>query len=238
LARRMTFGQHLYELRRGLLFSLVAFLVMQLGSLFFVKPVLHALIEPVHQVAFFSPGEALLTYFKLSLIMGMVLSLPVWLYQIWRFVSPGLRPGERTFTLILILPVSLSFAGGVAFAYLTLLPYSLNCLLSFGDESIRPMLSLEKYLDFVFNVLLAGGIIFLMPCFAYFLTRVGLVHHRMLARIRKFAWVAILLVAAWFMPPDLLSLIVVMVPMVLLYELSILVSFLARKGDTRAAGRT
>ncbi|HTE03895.1 MAG TPA: twin-arginine translocase subunit TatC, partial [bacterium] len=144
----MTIVEHLEELRVRLLISLVAFGIATIIGYLFVERILALLLQPVGQVVFLAPTEAFFVRLKVAGLAGVFLSLPVILYQIWRFVAMGLTPTERRYTLSMIPVAAVLFVGGAAFAFLTILPFGIRFLLSYQTPNLVPMISIAAYTSF------------------------------------------------------------------------------------------
>ncbi|MFS8638661.1 MAG: twin-arginine translocase subunit TatC [Gemmatimonadota bacterium] len=240
----MPFLDHLEELRMRILWSLVALLVgVGIGFWLVVKfDVLGLLIEPVRpyladgKLTVLGPTEPFMITLKLALIVGVLLASPVVIQQAWAFVSPALLPHEKraivpTFALGLVL-----FFAGAAMAYFVALPVSLKFFQGFLTESLQSMLTVGPYISFVVRLLLGFGLVFELPVVVLLLAAIGIVDSKMLASKRRHAIVLMTIVASLITPGDVILLTVfLMVPLILLYELSI---SLARLVERRRAART
>jgi len=218
----MTIVEHLEELRTRLLISLAAFVVAMLFSFLFVEPILQLLIRPVGRVVFLAPTEAFFVRLRVAALSGAFLSLPLVLYQVWRFVGVGLTPTERRSTLSL-LPFSLAlFVGGAAFAFFAILPVGVRFLLGYQTESLVPMISVGAYTSFATAFVLAFGLVFQLPIVILFLARIGVVTPASLAAGRRYALLGIVVLSAFLTPGgDVFSQALMAVPTYLLYEASI-----------------
>jgi len=225
---RLTVMEHLEELRRRLFVSVVTLLVTIGISLWQVERLVRWWRRPIEglvpRLVFFSPTEPLVAYLQVAALSGLVLAMPVLLFELWRFVRLGLTVQERTTGLAFIWWGSLLFGGGVAFAYYGLLPLSLTVLLGIGKGSLEPMISIGRYLSLVTTMAFWCGLIFELPVILFLLARVGLVTPAWLRHQRPYALLALVIAAAVMTPTtDPFSLLVATIPMALLYELSILV---------------
>lgn len=218
----MTIVEHLEELRTRLLISLAVFVVAMLLSFLFVEPILQLLIRPVGRVVFLAPTEAFFVRLRVAALSGAFLSLPVVLYQVWRFVGVGLTPYERRSTISL-LPFSLVlFVGGAAFAFFAILPVGVRFLLGYQTESLVPMISVGAYTSFATAFVLAFGLVFQLPIVILFLARIGVVTPASLAAGRRYALLGIVVLSAFLTPGgDVFSQALMAVPTYLLYEASI-----------------
>jgi len=227
---------HLGELRRRLLIAAVAVLFASLVGYFFNSWSFDLLVEPYQTATgqdslnVFEVGEAFSITMKLSLFAGILLSSPVWVYQIWAFVGPALNRRERRWVIPLSVLLAALFGAGVWFAYWTL-PRALSWLLGFGDDRLTPVLGVSKYFDFALRYLGAFGIAFEFPVFLFAAGLAGIVSSRQLRRGRRWA-VLIMVVAGAAITPggDPLTLVLLAVPLYLMYEATILaVRFLAKR---------
>ncbi|RPJ05719.1 MAG: twin-arginine translocase subunit TatC, partial [Deltaproteobacteria bacterium] len=174
---------------------------------------------------FTSVAEAFFTYMKVGLIGGLILTSPFILYQVWAFVAPGLYRHEKRYAVPFVLGGSFFFTLGVCFGYFVAIPVGFRFLLGFASDFIKPMPSMKEYLTFTIKFLLAFGLVFEFPVILVFLARIGVVDAKMLAKQRKYALLLVFIVAAAVTPsPDLLTQVLTAIPLIGLYELSILLS--------------
>ena len=222
---KMPVTEHLRELRTSILWSLAAVGVAAVGVFTQADWFIHLLSRPIPRLVFIGPHEALVARVKIALFGGLILAMPVVLFQIWSFVSPGLSDRERG-ALKVAGPFSiLLFFTGVAFAGLVAVPVTLRFLLGFGGSALEPMISVERLVAFIGMMLLAFGAIFELPVVIVFLSRIGIVTPAFLKQKRPVVVVSIFILAALLTPPDIVTQCLVAVPMLLLYELSILLSY-------------
>ena len=230
---RMTLAEHLEELRRRLAVALLAVVVGSCAGFALAGRVLEWLKRPagslLPQLAFFSPTEALFAYVRVAVTLGVVVALPVVLYEVWGFIESALTRTERVYGRLFVWLGSALFAAGAAFAYAALLPVSLRMLLTIGGPSLMPMISVGRYLSFVLGLMIACGAVFELPLIIVLLTKLGVVTPALLRQQRGVAIVIILVIAAVVTPTtDALNLMLMALPLVVLYELSILLSRFAR----------
>jgi sec-independent protein translocase protein TatC len=173
---------------------------------------------------FTSVAEAFFTYMKVAFIAGLILASPFVLYQIWAFVAPGLYQKEKRYVVPFVLGGSLFFAMGVLFGYFVAIPIGFRFLLGYATDFIKPMPSMKEYLSFSIKFLLAFGLVFEFPVVLVLLSRIGVIDAKMLARQRKYAILLIFVFAAVMTPPDIVSQVLMALPLMGLYELSILLS--------------
>lgn len=220
----LNFLDHLDELRGRLIKSALA--VVSAACLFYpvVDEALAILIKPMGKVIFTAPGEAFMTRITLTMIGGVFLALPVILFQGWRFVAAGLKEHEIKYVKIFAPFSFLLFWAGVLFSYYIVVPISIRFLLGFSSDVIVPMITIKNYVSFVATMLLAFGIIFELPLILMFLTMIGVASPAFLIQKRKYAVVMILIVSALITPPDVISQLLMAVPLIILYEIGIVVS--------------
>lgn len=226
----MTLLGHLEELRDRLVRVAIAVGVTTLFSLIFARRALQLLIAPTgqNQPVALHPTENIIIYFKVALVLGVVLAMPVIVYQAVRYIVPGLTREEQRYLYILIPGATVSFALGVAFAGLVMLPFSIQYLQGFMSDLIKPTYSIDRYISFVTSVLLWVGLSFETPLVIFFLAKMGVVNVEVLSRSRKYALLIVAVLAAVITPtPDPFNMLIVMVPLILLYELGVLLARLA-----------
>ncbi len=220
-ARDMSFLDHLEELRRRLIKAALACVIGAVVSWFFVDYVIDLLAVYVGQAYFMAPAEAFMVRIKLSVIMGVVLSIPVIFFQLWRFVSPGLYPSEKGLVTPLVIASTFFFLVGASFCYLIVLPAALEFLMGYGTENMTPLISIGNLLTFCAYLILAFGLVFELPVVAFFLGRIGLISDHTLRKGRRYAVILALVLGATLTPPDLFSQVMLAAPVFILYELSI-----------------
>lgn len=224
----MSLSDHLRELRNRIIFCTVTLLVFFLIGLHFAPQIVQVLTDMGkhygYEFVYIAPQELLLQYFSIALVAGVTLSLPVILYHVWAFIQPGLKKNENRLFLGAMLTGLVFFLLGVLFAYKIMLPFMLRFLfdLSRGSD-VTASISVANYLTFLLTIFLILGIVFELPVVTVVLTQLGLIKVSWMVKARKFVIVIIFLVAAIITPPDIVSQIMVAVPMIGLYELSIIV---------------
>jgi len=227
---RMPLLQHLDELRGRIIKCGIAVIVCSIAGWVLGPLVLQLLSKPVGMLYFFGPTEALIVRMKLALAIGVGMASPVVIYQIWAFVVPALTRTEKGYTVPTVIFSTILFLGGVAFAYFVVMPVGLKVLLSFGGPALKDMIGVQKYFTFVIWLLVACGIVFEMPVIIFFLTKLGLLTHGTLIRRWREAILGIFVASAVVTPSvDVVSQLFLSVPLMLLYVISILVSFTARR---------
>jgi sec-independent protein translocase protein TatC len=228
---KMPLLQHLEELRSRLLVCLLAigvgFVISYIfaGKLFAIlmKPWIEAMPQGAPATLIYTaPHEAFFVYMKVAFIAGTLLSIPVILWQIWRFIAPGLYQNEKRYMLPVIFFSSFCFIGGATFGYFVVFPAGFKFFASFASEHITPMVRTSEYLAFANKMLLCFGLAFELPVFAFFLAKMGLISSDFLRRKRKIAIVLIFVAAALLTPsPDVVSQLLMAGPMLVLYEASV-----------------
>jgi sec-independent protein translocase protein TatC len=226
---QMTLVEHLRELRRRLIWILVALVAgMAIGLTFAKRVILFLSHQPPAkgmELHAFSPWEPIRIYMNFGLLIGLLLVLPVALYHLWAFVKPGLRPVEQRAAVLYIPGATLLFLAGLAFAYFVVFPMAF--LFGSGisrSVGITETYGMAQYFGFMFNILLPVSFVFELPVIVMFLTKLRLLNPHRLGKLRRYAYMALVIVAAVITPPDALSAIIVFIPMVLLYEFSVLLS--------------
>ncbi|MDN4526389.1 twin-arginine translocase subunit TatC [Fictibacillus fluitans] len=237
--KNMSVYDHLGELRNRIIITAAFFFVFMVVGLFFAKPVIIYLqSDPVAQdiqMNAFNLTDPLKVYFDFSFIIALLLTLPVGLYQIWAFIGPGLFENERKVTLSYI-PISfLLFAAGLSFAYFILFPMVVHFMANIADSlNVEGEYGINEYFSFLFGLVLPFGLLFQFPVLIMFLTRLGLITPMFLRKIRKFSYFGILVIAGIISPPELISHLTITVPLIILYEISIMISANAYKKRLKA----
>jgi sec-independent protein translocase protein TatC len=225
---RLPFTAHLEELRNRLIACFIAVGVGFVASYAFKEKLFYILVAPLKQVMkegdtliYTHLPEAFFTFLKTALISGLMLASPILLYQFWMFVAPGLYDREKRLLVPILLLSTIFFAGGALFGYFVVFPFGFKFFLSFATDTIRPMPSMKEYLSFSAKLLLAFGVVFELPLVITFLARLGVVTVDFLKRYRKYAILLFFLGAAILTPPDVVTQVMMALPLILLYEVSI-----------------
>ncbi|MEW5734693.1 MAG: twin-arginine translocase subunit TatC [Thermodesulfobacteriota bacterium] len=233
---RMTLIEHLEELRLRLMYSLIAVAVGFVICYAFRERIFVLLARPLFsamkndKLIFTSLTEPFFVYLKAAGVGGVMLALPVILYQVWRFVAPGLYAKERRLVLPLVFLSTLFFLGGASFGYFVVFPMGFSVLLNFAGSHMEALPSVKEYFSLAVLMLFAFGLIFELPLVIVAFVRFGLVSVTSLRKNRKYAILAFFIVGAILTPPDPLSQVAMAVPLCVLYELSILFAvFFERK---------
>jgi sec-independent protein translocase protein TatC len=185
---------------------------------------------PTGGLFFAAPADKFMVHLKLSLVCGLIFSCPIWLSQIWLFVAPGLYKKERRYAAAFIIAGSFLFLLGVAFAYFGVLPMAFEFLLNYGGDQDKPMIMMDQYLSFFTQMCLIFGAAFELPLILVVLGLLGIISQKFLRKNRRYAIVILSIVSAILTPPDIYSMMMMLVPLVLLFEVSIiLVGFFETK---------
>ena len=230
----MSVPGHLRELRNRLFICLAALLVCAGAGLAFADRVVRALLRLGetygYKFVYLSPQELLLQYVSVAFVCAVCVTLPLTLYEIWAFLRPGLKRNERVFYILSMLSGLVCAALGILFAAKALIPFMLRFLMALSRESgAQSSVSVQNYVSFLLTIFVIFAVIFELPVVTVLLTQLGLLKIEWLKRARKVMIVAIFFIAAVITPPDIVSQIMVAVPLLGLYELSILVCTLAAR---------
>jgi sec-independent protein translocase protein TatC len=237
----MTLLDHLDELRKVLIQSLLVACLAAVGGWFVSQRLLDLLVAPMtaagQQVYFSQPMEAFMTRMKVAGVAGLFVVLPFVLLRVYHFVAPGLYPRERRLVTPLLVASVAMFYAGTAFAFLVMIPLVVQFMLNYATESVRPLIGIGSYFSFVAQTCLAFGLAFELPIAVVLLSAVGLVSARTLWSGWRYATVAIVIVAAVLTPPDVMSQLLMAVPVMGLYLLSVAAALLIERGRRRSAAR-
>ena len=225
-----TLTGHLAELRRRLIYCLLGLLVGCLACwiysdfLFAIvrKPIEPFLTTDSKGLIYTSVADKFIAYVKISFLGGLILTCPYWLYHIWKFIIPGLYTKEKKYGLLFIVMGSLLFFMGIIFVYFVVYPLTFQFLIHFGDPKDIPLIAIDKYLSFFVITTAVFGLAFELPLILTLLSLIGLLSKQNLVDYRRYAIIALAMLAAVITPPDVISMCFMMVPLILLYELSIL----------------
>lgn len=240
--KEMSFLGHLEELRWHIVKALIGWILATVLCAFYSEFIVNKLLlGPLKAVGLkaqvLAPYGIVLLYMQTVLICGFILSMPNTLYWLWRFVSPGLLPKERRYVSWMVGFTSLCFFAGVAFGYFILIPTALDFFSHFGTEDIQLNIAIDRYVSFVLALIVGAGLVFELPMISYVLSRMGILTPAFMRHYRRHSIVAILIIAAAVTPtPDIVTQLLLAIPMILLYELSIFISsVVARKKEEEAA---
>ena len=226
---KIPFTAHLEELRKRLIICFIAIGIGFVLSYGFKEKLFEILTYPLikamksgDKLIFTGLPEAFFTYLKVAFISGIIFSTPVIFYQFWKFVAPGLYDKEKRLLLPIVALSTFFFIGGAFFGYFIVFPFGFKFFLGFASDTIRPLPSMREYLSFATKMLLAFGLVFELPLVITFFARMGIVTVDLLKKKRKYAILIIFTVSAIFTPPDVATQIMMAVPLMVLYEISII----------------
>ncbi len=226
----MALTEHLDELRKRIIISVIAVVIASIVTFMYVDVIRDTITRPAEgNLVFIGVAEAFMTNIKIALLSGVLLAFPVIILQVWSFVLPGLDPREKKFVFVFVACSLLLFTTGVVFAFFIIIPISITFFLGFESEAISAMISFGNYISYVSGVIFAFGLVFQMPIAVFILSKLGLISSALLKKYRAYAVVLMVILSAIITPPDVFSQILMVIPMVILYEISILVARLARK---------
>lgn len=243
---KLPLTEHLSELRKRVLVALTVFIAAFSVSFAFSERIFNVLMLPLRgylkvgrvypyvefvekkasfSLVFLAPTEAFWAHIKISIIAGLIISVPVVLYELWKFISPGLLEKEKKYVGPFVITGSGLFIMGALFCFIIVLPFAMQFLLTYKTASLVPMISVGNYMDFCLKFILAFGAIFELPVVIVLLTRMGVVSPETLAKKRKYAVLLAFVAAAALTPtPDAFNQVLMAIPIILLYEVGVLVS--------------
>ncbi len=226
----MTFLEHLEELRWTIVRAIIGIVLGAILCWIFIDLIIdQVLLRPARvnnlKLQNLRPFGQLFLYIQVALVGGFIISLPNVVYQIWKFIEPALKKNEKKYVSLIVIFTSLCFLSGVAFAYFLMLPYALNFAAAFGSENITNFFSIEEYFSIIVSVMLLAGIVFELPMLSFFLTKLGILTPTFMRHYRRHSIVVIFILAALLTPTtDPVSQLILAVPLLFLYELSIYIS--------------
>jgi sec-independent protein translocase protein TatC len=242
---KIPFTAHLEELRHRLVVCFIAVGIGFVVSYGFKEKLFQILTRPLISVMqtgdkliFTGLPEAFFTYLKVAFLSGIMISVPVLLYQFWMFVAPGLYDKERRLLVPIVFLSSFFFIGGALFGYFIVFPFGFKFFLGFASDTIQPLPSMREYLSFSAKLLLAFGLVFELPLLVTFLAKMGLVSVDFLKKNRKYALLLFFIFSAILTPPDVVTQIMMAFPLMVLYEISIIGAriFGQKKPDNESDG--
>jgi sec-independent protein translocase protein TatC len=227
------FFDHLEELRNRIVYAFIGVIIACIFTGIFIDEIMNIiLLNPAKQAGIslqnLRPFGLPLLYFKVIFMSGIIISFPFILYQLWKFIAPGLYEHERGWVAKITFLTSICFIGGISFAYFLTIPTMLEFASTFGTSIIRTDIDVTEYFGFMTMILLASGLIFEMPMMAFVLAKISIINSKMLRKYWRHAMVVILIIAAVITPtPDPINQLFFAVPLIVLYEISILVAKIA-----------
>lgn len=230
---QMSFVSHLTELRKRLVIIFASVLVGSGVAFIFVETLVSQLVAlaPQAEMVYLAPPELFLAYLRIALIIGIAGTAPVSLSQIWFFVRPALSRHEKFSVAMILSGGTLFFAIGAFFAFVVILPLTMQFFLQYATTTIQPVFSFGGFVGFVVSVMIAFGIAFELPIVVTVLARVELVTPTMLTSSRKYVLMGLVILSAVLTPPDVVSQLLLAAPMMGLYELSILLARMVSRSN-------
>ena len=236
---KLPFTSHLEELRKRLITTFIAIGVGFVVSFGFKERLFGILVQPLITVMkegetliYTGLPEAFFTYLKVSLLSGIIVASPVIAYQFWMFVAPGLYRKERRLMVPIVILSSFFFVGGALFGYFVVFPWGFKFFLGFATDTIRPLPSMKEYFGFSAKLLLAFGLVFELPLVLTFMAKLGIVSVDFLKKHRKYALLLFFAGAAILTPPDVVTQVLMAMPLMVLYEVSIIGARIFGKKET------
>ena len=228
---KQPFLGHLEELRKRLVICAIAIGIGFIVSYFFAKQLFGYLILPLtkvlpdeSQLIFTNLPEMFIAYIKVALVSGIILAIPVIFYQLWMFLAPALYQREKKYIIPFVLFSTILFTVGALFGYFVVFPYGFKFFVSFATEDIQALPSVKQYFSFAIRLLLAFGLVFEMPIVVLFLTKIGLITPDSMKKFRKYAILCSFILSAILTPPDVATQLMMALPIIILYEVSIFLS--------------
>ncbi len=227
--KEMPFLDHLEELRWNIIRSLIGIVVGVIVCLIFSDFILEFLklpskrLEPPLPLQFLRVQAIFIVKLEIGFFGGLILALPYVLAQIYKFVAPALLPQEKRYLIPVLAFATLLFLGGLAFAYVIILPFALEFFVGLATEDIKPDISIDQYIGFVLRLCFLFGIVFELPVVSFFLAQIGILTERFMRTYRRHAIIGIFVLAAVFTPPDPFTQVLLAIPLILLYEFSIFI---------------
>lgn len=223
-----TLVEHLTELRVRLVRSIIAVTVLAIVAWnyrdFFFSIVRGPITPylPEGGLIYTAVQESFMAHLKISILAGIVMACPIWVYQLWMFVAPGLYKSERKYGILFIFFGSLLFLSGISFVYFVVYPLAFEFLLNFGGEIDKAMIRVDDYLSFFMTTTLVFGLAFELPLILTILGMMGIVNKQLLIALRRYAIIIICIMSAVITPPDVMSMVLLVLPLYGLYEVSII----------------
>lgn len=234
----MGFLEHLEELRWRLIKSLISIIFGSILSFSFIDKILSILLLPTLEttipinIQVLSVQGMFIIKWFISFISGFILAFPVLIYQLWKFISPGLKVNEKKYVFPIVFFSFSSFVIGISFGYFVLIPFSLEFFSSIGMGNVENNYSIQYYFSFLSWLLLGSGVIFQLPVVSLMLSALGLLTPAFMRHYRRHSIVSIFILSSFITPPDPVSMLIMAVPLILLYELSIGISWLVNRDKT------
>lgn len=232
--RELTVIEHIEELRKRLFICAAFFVVALIGSFYVAEPIIKYIqhngeAEKITLNAF-NVGDPLTVYLEVTFVVALVITSPILLYQLWAFITPGLHETERKATLKYIPYSFLLFIGGLAFGYFILFPNVMNFMMKLSNDlEIEQTIGINEYFSFLFKLVVPFGVIFQLPVVMLFLARLGILNPQLMVKFRKYSYFVLFVLAVFLAPPDLISNLLIAIPLFILYEISIVIARIGYK---------
>ena len=224
-SKEMNLIEHMDEFRQRIIKVALAFILFFVGAFIFVQEIYNWLIRDLdRKLVALGPSDILWVYMMISCVFAIAATIPVAAYQTWKFVVPALTKEESKVTLRFIPGLFILFIAGICFGYFVLFPIVLGFLMSMSMGQLETMFTADKYFRFIINLVLPFGFLFEMPLVVMFLTRLGILNPERLAKARKLSYFVLIVVSILITPPDFISDILVIIPLLVLYEFSVTIS--------------
>ncbi|MFS0638990.1 twin-arginine translocase subunit TatC [Mesobacillus foraminis] len=221
---------HLEELRKRLIIVVAAFLIFFVAGFVFVEEIYNFFVRDLGvKLIVLGPSDIIWIYFMIASVIAIAATIPVLASQIWLFVKPALLPSERKITMSYIPALFILFIAGLCFGYFVIFPTVLNFLVELSGDMLETNFTAEKYFKFILNMTLPFGILFELPVVVMFLTSLGVINPYVLVKVRKYAYFILVVISVVISPPDFMSDILVTIPLLFLYEISINLSKIVYK---------
>jgi sec-independent protein translocase protein TatC len=223
--KQMNLVDHLGELRKRLMIIVGSFMLIVMLALIYVKDIYHWLVKDLSiKLAVLGPSDILWVYLMLAAVIAIAGTIPIAAHQIWLFVRPALSEKEKKVTVAYIPALFLLFIAGICFGYFVIFPLVFQFLVSLSEDMFMEFFTTEKYFRFLIHMILPFGFLFELPVIIMFLTSLGVLNPYRLQKARKYSYFILIVTAVLITPPDLLSDILVIIPLLFLYECSVLLS--------------
>ncbi|MEH7393127.1 twin-arginine translocase subunit TatC [Bacillus sp. JJ1474] len=228
--KELNLVEHLDELRKRLIITIAAFLVFFVAGFMYVEEIYHWFVRDLDvKLIVLGPSDIIWVYFMIASVVAIAATIPVLALQIWLFVKPALSPVERRISLSYIPALFILFIVGLCFGYFVIFPTVLGFLVDLGGQMLETNFTAEKYFRFIMNMTMPFGVLFELPVVVMFLTSLGILNPYALAKIRKYAYFILIVIAIVISPPDFMSDFLVAIPLLFLYEISINLSKIVYK---------
>ncbi|MBP2241248.1 sec-independent protein translocase protein TatC [Cytobacillus eiseniae] len=228
--KELNLVDHLDELRKRLIITVGAFLVFFIVGFVYVKDIYHWVVRDLDvKLIVLGPSDIIWVYFMIATVIAIAGTIPILALQIWLFVKPALKPNERRLSLSYIPALFVLFLVGLSFGYFVIFPTVLNFLVELGGQMLETNFTADKYFRFILNMTIPFGILFELPVVIMFLTSLGIIDPYALQKIRKYAYFVLVVISIVISPPDFMSDVLVAIPLLFLYEISINLSKIVYK---------